>query len=140
MSRDNLFLLHFLELGVWFSFLYDGLRILRRVFPRGILLVSLEDLGFWIYCGAEVFVMMQRESNGSLRWYGVLAALVGMWLYLRFISPLLLRYGVKGLRLITVPLGKGLGKLGELMKKGLTGCGRRLRIKLSRVRDHRKGS
>ena len=46
---ENVFLLHSFLLGVGITFLYDILRILRRVFAHSTSMVSLEDLAFWIY-------------------------------------------------------------------------------------------
>lgn len=76
---ENEFLLHALCMGAFITFLYDCLRILRRVLPHGGFLVSLEDLVFWIYCAEQVFLLMYRESNGTLRWFAVLGALAGMF-------------------------------------------------------------
>ena len=67
MVDENVFLLHSLLMGIFITFVYDLLRIFRRVAPHGQFLVSLEDLAFWVYCGGEVFLLMYRESNGTLR-------------------------------------------------------------------------
>lgn len=90
--NENVFLLHAVLLGVEITFLYDILRILRRVFAHSGIMVSLEDIAFWIYCAGEVFLLMFRESNGNLRWFAVLGALTGMYLYHRAFSPLLVKY------------------------------------------------
>ena len=92
LMNENVFLLHAFLLGVEITFLYDILRILRRVFAHGIGMVSLEDIAFWIYCAGKVFLLMFRESNGNLRWFAVLGAVLGMYLYHRTLSPLLVKY------------------------------------------------
>lgn len=92
MSEENIFLLHAFASGIFITFIYDALRILRRVVPHGGLLISLEDLIFWIYCAIHIFQLMHRESNGSLRWFAVTGALAGMLLYKKTISNLLVRY------------------------------------------------
>lgn len=92
MSSENEFLLHALLMGIFITFVYDILRIFRRVMPHGGFLVSLEDLAFWIYCAAEVFLMMYHESNGNLRWFAVIGALVGMFLYKKLVSPRFVKY------------------------------------------------
>lgn len=92
MSSENEFLLHALLMGIFITFVYDILRIFRRVMPHGGFLVSLEDLVFWIYCAAEVFLMMYHESNGNLRWFAVIGALVGMLLYKKLVSPWFVKY------------------------------------------------
>lgn len=92
MSEENIFLLHAFASGIFITFIYDVLRILRRVVPHGGLLISLEDLIFWIYCAVHIFLLMHQESNGSLRWFAVIGALAGVLLYKRTISSLLVRY------------------------------------------------
>lgn len=87
MANENIFLFYALLMGIFITFVYDILRIARRVFRHGSLLVSLEDLIFWIYCAAEVFMLMYRFSDGMLRWFAVLGALVGMFLYKKLASP-----------------------------------------------------
>jgi len=92
MSEENVFLLHAFASGIFITFLYDILRIWRRVQPHKGLLVSLEDLVFWIFCAFYIFQLMHQESNGSLRWFAVMGALAGMLLYKKTVSGLLVRY------------------------------------------------
>lgn len=92
MTGENEFLLCALQMGVFITLVYDILRIIRRVIPHKDFLVSLEDLGFWIYCAGEVFLMMYHESNGTLRWFAVLGAMVGMLLYHKLVSPWFVKY------------------------------------------------
>ena len=49
MASENEFLLHAFLMGIYITFVYDILRIFRRVIPHKDLMVSLEDLVFWIY-------------------------------------------------------------------------------------------
>lgn len=106
MADENIFLLYALFLGIFITFVYDILRIVRRVFPHGGFLVSLEDLCFWVYCAAEVFLLMYRLSDGTLRWFAVFGALAGMILYRKLISPWFVKY-----------VSMVLGKLVEIFSK-----------------------
>ena len=92
MSEENVFLLYAFASGIYITFIYDILRILRRVVPHKGLLVSLEDLVFWIFCAIHIFQLMHRESNGSLRWFAVMGALAGMLLYKKTVSGLFVKY------------------------------------------------
>lgn len=92
MSEENVFLLHAFASGIWITFIYDILRIWRRVLPHKRLLVSLEDLIFWIFCALYIFQLMHQESNGGLRWFAVMGALAGMLLYKKTVSGILVRY------------------------------------------------
>lgn len=113
MADENVFLLYALLMGIFITFLYDILRIFRRVIPHGNFLVSLEDIAFWIYCAAEVFLLMYRESNGTLRWFAVLGAMVGMLAYKKLVSPFLVKY----VSLILQKLFHTLGKIAGFLLK-----------------------
>ncbi len=108
MADENVFLLYALIMGIFITFVYDLLRIFRRVVPHNRFWVSVEDLGFWIYCAAEVFMLMYRESNGSLRWFAVLGAMVGMLVYKKTISIFFVKYVSLVLSKILSLAGKGL--------------------------------
>lgn len=109
MANENEFLLHALLMGSFITFVYDILRIFRRVFPHRNFLVSLEDLCFWIYCGGEVFLLMYHESDGTLRWFAVLGALVGMLLYRQLISPWFVKYVSFALKRVLEIISKAVG-------------------------------
>lgn len=127
MTAETEFMLHALYMGVFITFVYDILRILRRVIPHPNFLVSLEDMGFWIYCAAKVFLMMYHESNGTLRWFAVCGALLGMALYLKLASPVLVKY-------VSLILGKILEKLLKILVfvlRPLLRIARRMKKKLT---------
>ncbi len=102
-------MLHALLMGIFITFVYDLLRIFRRVIPHAAFFVSLEDIAFWIYCGAEVFLLMYHEGDGSLRWFAVMGAMAGMFLYKKLISELFVKY-------VSLALGKILEALGKIIK------------------------
>lgn len=85
MSREIVqeltFFTHSVLLGLVITFIYDWIRVLRRLFKHGAALTSAEDLFFWLACGIGVFYMLYRENNGTLRWFAVLGATIGMFFY-----------------------------------------------------------
>lgn len=85
MSREIVqeltFFTHSVLMGLVITFVYDWIRVLRRLFRHGTVLMSVEDLLFWLICGIGVFYMLYRENNGTLRWFAVLGAAIGMFLY-----------------------------------------------------------
>ena len=83
---ENQFLFYSIVMGIFITFVYDLLRILRRVIPHNNFFVSLEDLIFWVFCAVSVFLMMLRLSDGTLRWFAVLGALAGMFVYKKTVS------------------------------------------------------
>jgi len=121
MTGENEFLLHSLLMGVFIPFVYDFLRIFRRVIPHGTFLVSLEDFVFWVYCGSEVFLMMYHESDGTLRWFAVVGAMVGMVLYRKLFSGFFVKYTswllCKLLGAVARPFRFLIGKLAALSRR-----------------------
>ena len=108
MVSENVFLFHALLLGAYITFVYDWLRIFRRVIPHSSFFVSLEDFWFWLYCAMQVFLLLYHESNGTLRWFGVLGAGVGMFLYKKCFSVFLVKY-------VSLILGKVLQMLRKIL-------------------------
>ena len=125
MANENVFLLHALIMGIFITFIYDILRIFRRVVPHSRFWVSMEDISFWVYCAAKVFFLMHNESNGTLRWFAVLGACVGMFAYKKLISSFFVKYVSRGLQksfgflfkpFITIGK-KAAGRLKKMIKK-----------------------
>lgn len=162
MQQENLFLLHALQMGVFVSFLYDILRIYRRLIPHGLFWVSVEDLFFWSYCSVEVFLLMHREGNGNLRWFAILGAMLGMGAYLKLVSPWLIKLSLKilepvvrAIRRLFRAVGRFLKKLLSILRKLVKGCVhrvltffknkltvlfRKIRMKLQKHRDRKRGA
>lgn len=85
MSREIMqeltFFTHSVLMGLVITFVYDWIRVLRRLYKHGTVLMSIEDLLFWFACGIGVFYMLYRENDGTLRWFAVLGAAIGMFFY-----------------------------------------------------------
>lgn len=105
------FFLHSFLMGIVITFVYDGFIILRRLIRHSDLLISLEDMIFWIACAIGVFYMLYEENKGILRWFAVLGASLGMILYKKTVSPLLVRAASSLIRKITRILARILGFL-----------------------------
>jgi len=84
------FFLHSFFMGIIITFVYDGFLILRRLVRHSNLLISLEDMLFWIACAIGVFYMLYEENNGILRWFAVFGAALGMIAYKKSISSLVI--------------------------------------------------
>ena len=85
MSREIVqeltFFTHSVLMGLAITFIYDWIRVFRKLFRHGTALMSAEDLLFWTACGIGVFYMLYRENDGTLRWFAVLGATIGMFFY-----------------------------------------------------------
>lgn len=90
ITREMVFLFHSFLLGAVITFVYDGFLIARRLMRHSGIMVSLEDLVFWIVCALEVFRILCRENNGMLRWFAVAGAFAGMLVYKKTFSRLVI--------------------------------------------------
>lgn len=84
---EVMFLLDSFFLGAVITCVYDVFLILRRLIRHNMLLISLEDLVFWIACAVSVFYVLYEENNGILRWFAVVGACAGMIAYKKTLSP-----------------------------------------------------
>ena len=119
---ENLFLLYSFGMGIFITFIYDLFRIFRRVCVHNNFFISLEDILFWIFCAISVFYMMHTQSNGTLRWFAILGAVTGMFLYKKTISPFFVKWVSHVLNIIVDFLKKILTVISKpfmlLAKKG----------------------
>ena len=53
--------------GIVFSAIYDGIRVIRRIFPHGIIWTSFEDLLYWLVTGSWLFLKVCQVNNGIIR-------------------------------------------------------------------------
>lgn len=90
------FLLYSLVLGIIITFVYDNIRVFRRVLRHNTFMVSIEDLFFWIGVSLSVFLLQHRENNGVFRWFSVAGAFVGMLLYRKIMS----RFYIKNMTML----------------------------------------
>lgn len=116
-----MFLFHSFLLGVIVTFAYDGFLILRKLFKHTTFLISLEDLMFWIACALSVFYVLYEENNGMLRWFAVAGAAVGMLIYKKTLSPLIVLSVTKLLSF----LFDIIGRIFKMIMKPFTFLGRK---------------
>lgn len=159
MSREIVqeltFFTHSVLMGLIITFVYDWIRVFRRLFRHGTVLMSVEDLFFWLACGIAVFYMLYKENDGTLRWFAVLGATLGMFFYKiivrdRFANIMstclhkIMWFAYQVLQIVLKPLKrlfyaektfvlyirKKLKKCKELIKKRLTVCIKTIRMVL----------
>lgn len=111
IAEEGLFLLHSFLLGILITLMYDLFRILRRIVPHGIFLISLEDLIFWILATVGIFYLLLLENNGMFRWFAVIGSGAGMLLYRKTLSGPFVALTAGGVNAVLHFLGKALWKL-----------------------------
>lgn len=121
--RDNYFLLYSLILGVSVTILYDVLRIFRRVIKHKDALVSIEDFMYWVIVAISVFYVMHTENNGTLRWFAILGAGIGMGIYKKLLSTLFVNISSKGLGIVLKYIGKVCSFIAKPIKSIMGKCG-----------------
>ena len=65
--QELLFLGSSVLVGMGLFFLYDILRIFRRILPHGNIWIGVEDFLYWIIFTGVVFVLLYRENDGMVR-------------------------------------------------------------------------
>ena len=101
----------FLILGVIITATYDVIRIMRAIFPRRRIIISIEDLLFWCMSSIIVFQLLYQENNGIVRWFAIMGSVIGMILFEKVIGTYLVKV-----------LSKAGRKSKKIIKKKLTGC------------------
>lgn len=91
IMNEVTFFAHSFLLGIVITFVYDGFVVLRRVIRHNLVMISLEDMIFWIACAIGVFYMLVEENNGILRWFAVFGATLGMLAYKESVSDLFVK-------------------------------------------------
>ena len=139
-----------LATGALLIFVYDLLRILRRLIHHGTVVIAVEDFLFWAGSAVTIFVMLFQENDGYLRGFSLGGVAVGMLLYSLCLSPfvvkgcvfllekllyLVLRPIVLALRIFMRPVragGRKARKIGVFLKKRLKKFFKTVKIGMSK--------
>jgi spore cortex biosynthesis protein YabQ len=70
--------------------IYDLIRAIRRILRHSIITVQIEDLVFWLVFTISVMLVMLWENNAAVRFFSVVAPLIGMLLYFCTLSKLII--------------------------------------------------
>lgn len=117
--------------GIGMLFVYDLLRIFRRVAKHGTTWIAIEDMFFWVGCAFWLFRLMYRQNDGNIRGFVILGVFAGMLLYSLGCSRFIVRGGtaiVRFLVKIMAKIGWGLSApfrfIGRHMGRGAKSAGR----------------
>ena len=86
--------------GVLLMLSYDIIRIFRRIVKHNNVFIAFEDLLYWMGAAIFIFIMFFKENNGVLRVFALVTMILGLLLYLRFISYYFVKYISKEIKLI----------------------------------------
>lgn len=103
--------------GMGLVFVYDMFRILRRLFPHGNLWIGVEDICYWFFCTASVFLLLYQRNDGRVRGFAFLGIILGGAVYVWIFSRLNVKIWVKVLGSILKILRKVFGIMGKPFTK-----------------------
>ncbi len=92
VTTEFVLFLNAASFGIQMAFVYDLLRIFRRLVGHNRLAVAFEDLLYWLWVGLKVFLMLYEYHNGSLRFYMILGVGLGILLYTVSIGVFFVRF------------------------------------------------
>ena len=99
--------------GMGLVFVYDLLRIFRRLAVHGNVWIGIEDVCYWIFCTIVVFLLLYQENDGMIRAFCFLGIILGGFIYAFLFSRFVLKISVTVLGAICKFLGKVLGVIGK---------------------------
>lgn len=72
--------------GMCITFLYDLLKIYKKLRKPSRLISSFQDILYWLVSASSLIYMLYYSSYGSVKGYTILSLLMGVVLYKIFIS------------------------------------------------------
>lgn len=116
LAEESAILIYAGVLGLEMGLVYDGLRILRRVWRCNLAVTAAMDLGFWSFVAYRTFSIMHTYSNGTLRWFAILGAIVILGIYMKLFSKWVVKTGTFLLSWVRIVLSKPKKLLTNILK------------------------
>lgn len=90
----------FLVDGLIIGLIFDMFRILRKTFNHKDYIIYIQDALFWILTGIIIIYTTTIYNDGELRFYMIIATVLGVGIYLFTLSKLIINISVKIILLI----------------------------------------
>lgn len=116
LAQESAILIYAGFLGLEIGLVYDGFRIIRRVWNCPMFVIAVMDLVFWGFVAVRTFSVMHTYSNGTLRWFAIFGVMVIWGLYMKLLSRLFIRIGVSVLSGIRFLFAKPKKLLTKILK------------------------
>ncbi len=115
VQNDATFFLICILVGLLTAFLYDIIRISRRLVKVGTSAVTVQDIFFFAFFAVALFYAAYIKNSGEVRWQGFIGAIAGVCLYAAlvrnrfvnlgtFLLKWLINSAFKFMRIILFPL------------------------------------
>ena len=95
----------FLINGLLIGLLFDFFRILRKAMKTADFITYIEDTLFWVLTGFIILYSIFTYNNGEIRLFMFLAIILGLLIYLTFISKIILSISLGIINVIKKILG-----------------------------------
>ena len=82
--------LYAIAAGAIVAFLYDILRIKRRAIKTNVIIVSLEDMLYWLITAIIIFLTVYNSNSGEIRGYIFIGNIAGVLIYLLLLSKIVI--------------------------------------------------
>ena len=92
--------------GALIGIFFDVFRILRKSFKTPDILTNIEDIFFILISGFIILYTIFRLNNGQIRIYMLIALILGITLYITFISKYFIKLNVNIIKFIKLILKK----------------------------------
>ena len=92
-NQTNLFLIFTIN-GIIIGLLFDFFRILRKSFKTKDFVTYIEDILFWILAGFTILYSIFTFNNGEIRLFLFLGIILGIILYMLFLSNYVIKINV----------------------------------------------
>ena len=86
--------IYFIIVGIVLSVIFDIFRILRRTIKTSDIVTNIQDILFCIITGIIILFSIFYFNNGQLRLYVFLGLIIGITLYMIFISKYFIKINV----------------------------------------------
>lgn len=86
--------------GALAAFLYDILRIKRRAIKTGVIIISLEDILYWLVAAVLLFLIVYNSNSGEMRGFIFIGNIIGAVLYESLLSKIVITSSVMIINLI----------------------------------------
>lgn len=100
MSEQSLLFCTTVIAGMIMGFLYDWIRVARRMIRHSYIMVQIEDIIYWILAVVGIFMLLLSRNYGEIRLFSLAGVLIGMVLYFFTVSHLFLKVSVGILNII----------------------------------------
>jgi spore cortex biosynthesis protein YabQ len=86
--------------GAIAAFFYDFLRIKRRAIKTNAIIVSIEDIIYWLAAAVFLFITVYKSNSGEMRGYILIGNIIGVLLYESLFSSIFIASSVMIINII----------------------------------------